>query len=83
MCGACGESCVYLYERVCESVLCLPRAHSATGSSCITAAGKSSSHPDRLLLIPRISCLTSVSKPSGKCQQVGAETKDTCVSPQE
>lgn len=55
------------------------RAHSATGSSCITAAGKGSSHPDRLLLISCLCCLSSVSKPSGKCQQVGAETKDACV----
>lgn len=56
----CGEARVYVYERVRESALCVLRAHSATGSSCITAAGKGSSHPDRLLLIPRLCCLTSV-----------------------
>lgn len=73
----CRRGCVRVFC-VC-SVLCVLRAHSATGSSCVTAAGKGSSHPDRLLLIPRLCCLTSVSKTSGKCQQVGAEMKDACV----
>lgn len=73
--------CTHVYGEsgVCESVLCVPRAHSAPGSSCVTTAGKGSSHLDRLLLVPRLCCLISAPKTSGKWQQVGAETRDACV----